>query len=164
MRELHREHSTLARFVGALDIPLPPRLVAAIGFTLNEDLLVELSKPDADLIRIQEILDEAKHSEVQIDGVTAEFRFRRTLEEVADKLVKNPDDLEVLAQLDNLTDICHALPFPMNLWQVQNRFWHVVHSAYGRYRVEAEQGTPTAIEWHQRVLGLADKLRVRLPA
>lgn len=164
MRELHREHSTLARFVGDLDIPLPPRLVAAIGFTLNEDLLVELSKPDADLIRIQEILDEAKHSEVEIDGVTAEFRFRRTLEAVAEKLVKDPDNLEVLAQLDNLTDICHALPFPMNLWQVQNRFWQVVHGAYARYRAEAEQGAARAVEWYQRVLGLADKLRIRLPA
>lgn len=162
LRELHREHATLVRFVGDLGIPLPRRVMAAIEFSLNDDLLIELSQQEPSLQRIREILAEIEHMKVPFDAVTAEFRFRRNLEAATQALAQHPESLPALQRLNRLTGICPHLPFPISLWKVQSSFWTIAHSTYPAQVKKAKQGGAAPQKWVQLVLSLADKLKIHL--
>ncbi|HAP42314.1 MAG TPA: glycoside hydrolase, partial [Nitrospira sp.] len=163
LRELHREHATLVRFVGDLGIPLPRRVMASIEFTLNDDLLIELSAHEPNPQRIREILTEIEHMKVSFDAVTAEFRFRRNLEAATQTLAESPGSLAPLQRLNRLTGICAHLPFPINLWQVQTSFWTIADVNYPAQLKKARQGSITQQKWVQLVQSLAEKLKIRLP-
>lgn len=136
--------------------------MAAIEFSLNDDLLIELSQQEPSLQRIREILAEIEHMKVPFDAVTAEFRFRRNLEAATQALAQHPESLPALQRLNRLTGICPHLPFPISLWKVQSSFWTIAHSTYPAQVKKAKQGGAAPQKWVQLVLSLADKLKIHL--
>jgi alpha-amylase/alpha-mannosidase (GH57 family) len=159
-RSFYDQYATLARFINELELPLPGRFQMAVDFTLNEDLLATLSSDELDPRRVKEILDQVKHTGIQVDNITLEFAFRRTLERAAKSFQERPQDLARLRRFAKAVAICPALPFEVNLWAAQNAYFEAVRNHFAEIHLRAERGDPAARAWTAVARSLGDGLFV----
>jgi alpha-amylase/alpha-mannosidase (GH57 family) len=157
-RNFYGQYATLARFIADLGIPLPARFLMAVDFTLNEDLLTELSREEPDPHRTAEILVQVKEMGVPLDAVTLEFAFRRTIARAGERFRESPQDLERLRSFERTVGISAALPFEVNLWEAQNVFFTVCEGHFAEFQRRAEAGDPAAREWIATAASLGDRL------
>jgi len=159
-RSFYGQYATLARFVTRLGIPLPGRFQMAVDFTLNEDLLTELSRDEPDPRRVAEILAQVDEAGILVDTVTLEFAFRRTIERAGERFQERPADLAKLRSFEKTVSICAALPFEVNLWAAQNVFFRVREPHFEAFQRRAAGGDPAAQEWIEIARSLGDRLYI----
>ena len=155
------DYATLARFVTDLGIPLPRRFQMAIDLSLNEDLLEVLSADQPDAGRVEAILEEVSRTGVELDMVTLEFAFRRTIERAARQFTKEPCSQQRLGRFDALVALCTALPFEVNLWEAQHAYYQVMQTCFPELQAAAERGDADAQAWIHTAQSLGERLSVR---
>jgi hypothetical protein len=116
------------RFLADLQIPLPKTFRASAEFALNHHLQKEFLGDEPNLQRVAPLIEEAKAVNVCLDVPALEYALRNRLEQMADKLSASPADPTLLARFRAAVELARALPFPVNLWQVQNLFYEQVRS------------------------------------
>ncbi|MEK7751171.1 MAG: DUF3536 domain-containing protein [Acidobacteriota bacterium] len=161
-RNFYAQYATLARFVTELGIPLPARFRMAVDFTLNEDLLAALSEDDPDAEKVRGILEQVRRIGIEIDAVTLEFAFRKTVERAAGLFRAEPGDLARLQRFERVVSLCSLLPFPVDLWTAQNAYYDVMRARYAEFEDQAEKGDAAAQAWIGSARDLGDKLNFRV--
>jgi len=160
-RRFYQEHALMMRFMTALDVPLPNRFQFAAEITLNTDLRKAVEAEELDLHLITSLLNEAKSSGVALDSASLEFALRKKLEELSGRFQSQSGESGILRLLDGAASLAHAMPFEVNLWQVQNDFYAVFQKVYDERRRKAEQGDAGAAEWARNFQALGEKLSIR---
>ncbi len=120
---LYAQNADLMRSLANLQIPLPKTLRASAEFALNRQLREEFSGEEPNLQRIAPLIEEAKAINVSLDLSTLEYALRSRLEQMAEQLSACPVDPLLLPRLRAAVELARSLPFPVNLWQVQNLFY-----------------------------------------
>ena len=92
----------------------------------------------------------------------SEFRRRKALERLANKLKEDPNDFSALRKLEQATALLSGLSFKVNLWEVQNICFGMLDNVYRQYQAKAEQGDEQAEEWLQAFRNIAKSLAVRV--
>src|SRR5437868_6782270 len=105
---------------------------------------------------------ETKIMKVPLDGQTLEFVLRKKAELAAAAFGAAPADLNRLEQLEGAVNMASSMPFPVNLWEVQNLYAQNMDGVYSDHRARAEQGDEQAKTWLEHFNALADKLRLRV--
>lgn len=81
---------------------------------------------------------------------------------MAARFSAQPADLALLQKLEGLAALSCSLPFPVDLWSVQNIYFQVGQEVYPQFRSRAEKGEDTAKTWVGRFTSLGGKLSCRL--
>jgi hypothetical protein len=123
---LYELHAPLMRFLTDIHMPLPPILGVTAELTVNSDLRRVLSTGEIDVDRLRTILDSAKREQVTLDGAGLSYVLRKRVQAVADDFVENPEDPDMLNQVESLVAAVRLLPFEVDLWRLQNAFYDVV--------------------------------------
>ncbi|MHB1042386.1 MAG: DUF3536 domain-containing protein [Eubacteriales bacterium] len=160
-RRIFERHAPLMRFLKSLNIPQPKVLHSAAEFVLNTNLRKAFMAETLDLDYINALLDEAKISNVPLDGATLGYVLERTLERMGEKLGAVPTDQSLIAHLDAVVGLARSLPFEVDLWMVQNVFYTLLETVYKDYLARAGQGDGEARSWVGKFASLGDKLKVR---
>jgi hypothetical protein len=79
-------------------------------------------------------------------------------------LEADPGDVTLLHRLADAVKLARALPFAVDLWEVQNIYWTLLHTVYPEVRERATQDSTVAREWAAPFVALGDVLGVRVPA
>ncbi len=161
-RRFYEEHAVLLRFATELGLPLPRRLTMAAEFVLNADLQRAFDAPELDRERIDRLLEEARRAGITLDSARLEFALRRKLEQLANALRQQPEDLAHVQSLESVLDLASTLPFELNLWRPQNIYYELFQNFYPKFRTLASSNEE-AKEWVLHFTALGDKLRVRVP-
>jgi hypothetical protein len=74
----------------------------------------------------------------------------------------NPQDVAGLERLAAAVQLARSMPFPVNLWQVQNLCAQQLNGTLSAVRAEAEQGNEAATTWIGHMTALADNLDLRV--
>jgi hypothetical protein len=114
------------------------------------------------LERVQALLEEAKGLNIALDGVSLGFALKGTLERMAAKFSDRPADPALLQELESLAALSCNLPFPVDLWNVQNIYFKVSREAYPQFHGRAEKGEDAAKAWVGRFTALGGKLSCRV--
>jgi hypothetical protein len=69
-----------------------------------------------------------------------------------------------LRELRDATGLLAKLPFPVDLWRVQNIFYALMQSVYPQMQKLQIEGEQTAQEWLAIFADLAQQLAIKLPA
>ena len=146
-RQIYDRNAPLMRFLRETDTPLPAALSVAGEYVLNTSLLRAVSEPDPDLDRIESLLGDADRREIMLDTDGIAFAFRRTLESMGQRMLEDPDDTELLEQLDRAVRLSHDAPFDVHLWTLQNAFYELRREHSGTVRARAAAGDEAATEW-----------------
>ncbi len=121
-RRITESYASLIRFHAQLGLQPPRAFKTAAEYILNLDLKRELQKDSPDLARVKAMLQEAAGLHLAWEEATLAFALRTSLERHMRRLCESPADPGHLAVLVHLLDVARALPFPTDLWNVQNLY------------------------------------------
>ncbi len=160
---IYSHYVPLMRFLRDLGVPLPKPFFAAAEAVLNRNLRLAFLAPELDLKAIRHLLDEVSVLQVPLDSAGLEYALRQGLENCMSRCRQDPQDSQLLAQLDAAVGLAQDLPFEVNLWQVQNIYYEMLQNIYPQWtrkdgRRRAETGMCAK---HFRALG--EKLSVYVP-
>jgi len=161
-RQVFERAAPLMRSLTGLGIPLPKAFQAAGELVLNANLRVALTAEPIDPERVQVVLEDLRTWHVEPDEAAMAFVAARTLEGLARRFALRASDADTLRALRQTAEAVAALPFAVDLFEAQNRFWQVVETAYPGYRQRAERGEADAVAWVEDFRILGAKLSVRV--
>ncbi len=160
--QLYEHHAALMRFLASLGTPMPREFTAAVEYALNSLLRRACSAEELDGERIASLLREAQASHTGLDKTTLEFLLRHRIEALARRFIKDTSNIEKLEHLQKALGIAKQMPFPVNLWSVQNDVYAIQGSLYPRTRRRATRGDSKAQEWIDAYLKLSELLSIRV--
>jgi alpha-amylase/alpha-mannosidase (GH57 family) len=139
---LYARNADLMRFLTEQQIPLPKTFRVSAEFALNHHLRKEFLGEGPSLQRVAPLIEEARAVNVSLDLSTLEYALRNRLEQMADGLSGYPADPLLCHRFRAAVELARSLPFPIDLWQVQNIFYEQLR-AFAR---KARGGTRPASE------------------
>jgi hypothetical protein len=162
-RQLYMQNAPLMRFLSDLGYPMKKSFHMAAELALNGELKRSFEADTLDIAEIKGILFEAEVTKVALDGAGLGYTLRKTIERMMHRFLGNPEDLELLQQLDAAVETGNALPFEVVFWTTQNIYWEMLRKVYPGYRARAGHGDEKAKEWVRLFFSLGTRLSVRLP-
>jgi len=160
-RQIYERRVPIMRFLTGLNIPLPKGFAAAAEVVLNSDLRRWLGKPVIDAQQVIKIIDTAKTEGVTLDSGTLEFAFRRSLEHAASRFAAEPSP-STLGDFQSTANLLQYLPFPVDLWTVQNTFYEELQKTYPAQVREAAHGDEAARGWIRSFTDLGNRLGIKV--
>ncbi|GAB4247293.1 MAG: DUF3536 domain-containing protein [Thermoleophilia bacterium] len=162
-RQLYEHHTPLLYFLARLGIPGPEALTAPSSFVVNADLREALKNGPAGRDRIRDLLEVARRGKVELDEAGLSFAYLNLLDRLSLAFSEVPDDLETLEELAEAVSLVDILPFEVDLWNTQNRYYEVRQSMYPHMRARAKAGDEEAQEWLPVFLQLGEHLWIEPP-
>jgi len=159
-RQIYEHHYPLMRFLGR---PLPKAFQAAAEFILNSDLRQAISSETLEVEKVGNLLEEAKHWDIDLDTEGLGYQLEQTLEETMARFVSSPEDAALLQNLVDGVALAKSLPFAVNLWDVQNLFYDMMQTTYPELQQKAGQGNQKAGKWTKQFASLGEQLSIRMP-
>jgi alpha-amylase/alpha-mannosidase (GH57 family) len=160
--QVYERHYPPMRFLSELGNPIPKSFQLAAEFILNSELRKALSGNSLDLERISSILHETQTWKVALDTEGLSYLLQQTLERMMARLVTTPEDIEFLKELLVAAEMFRMLPFPVDLWKVQNLYHEMLNSTYPGFQTRAQQGNVAAREWLSQFVSLGQQISVRI--
>jgi alpha-amylase/alpha-mannosidase (GH57 family) len=160
--QLYEHHAALMRFITSLGTPMPREFSAAVEYAVNSLLRRACASEELDGERIRNLLREAQVSNLSLDKTTLEFLLRGKVDSLACRFAADPSNLNKLLQLQHALQIIRQMPFPVNLWSVQNHVYSIQSGLYPRTRRRAQRGDAKAQIWLENYLALSDLLSIRV--
>jgi alpha-amylase/alpha-mannosidase (GH57 family) len=144
----------------------PEHLSAELGgpilaaFQTTEELIINhalnraVKDVPVDGVKVRELIEAASTWQIALDTEGIGFDFRLTLEKLMAALTTEPADIERLQSVLEAVLLARDLPFPVDLWRVQNIFWDMMNNAYPRLK--------TKKEWADRFITLGKLLNIQV--
>jgi alpha-amylase/alpha-mannosidase (GH57 family) len=161
--QLYEHHAALMRFLSSLGTPMPREFTAAVEYALNGLLRRACASEELDGERVRSLLREAQASGASLDKTTLEFLLRHKLEILSRHFMTNPSRIEGLERLKKALEITGQMPFPVNLWSVQNDVYALQSTLYPRIRRRAARGDQKSQDWLAEYVALSELLSIRVP-
>jgi alpha-amylase/alpha-mannosidase (GH57 family) len=161
-RQLYQHHAPTMRFLTDMGTPPPRAFSTAAEFVLNGNLRAAFESEDLDAERIQSLLQEARGEGVVLDAPTLAFALQGSIDRLSERLSADPADLETLESLEMAIELARSLPFEIELWKVQNRYYRLLQQDLPGFQGRASQGDETAKLWLQRFTSLGENLSMRV--
>jgi len=158
LRLTYEKNHALMRFLSDTGTPVPKALKSAAELSLNTHLGKGLKQPVVEESVIRESLNEMRKWGLAIDTTELEFMLRRKIEAMMGDLAKKPADTSLLTSINALLGLLKALPFEVNLWQIQNSYYMIANKFYGDFLLKANTGDGAAGEWIEAFGKMGDQL------
>ena len=159
-RQLYEHHAPLMRFLSTLDIPLPKVFHTAAEVVLNTDLRRGFQEEALDRNRIHALLEDAGTWRVELDTSGLGYTLKQTIERLAEEFREQPTEVPLLQRLEAMVDLAHALPFEVDLWEVQNVYYELLQQVYPALRDKRNRGDNEAQEWVGHFVSLGEALGI----
>lgn len=161
-RGIYENHSSFLRFLHQLDMPTPRLLALPVEMVLigRFRTLFEQSQPQPE--RLRALADEVEALAIPLDEPMLGVAAGRQVQQLLDKLAIAPRNLALLLTLTETLEVLSRLPFELDLWQAQNRFWeilHTVHDDLSRTTVSPDSSD----DWPSVFRRLGTLLQVQVP-
>jgi hypothetical protein len=155
-RELHRAHAPLLDVLRRRREPLPPLFEASEALLLHREVSRALAEPAPDAARLRRLLRQAVASAIRLERRRLGPAVVRALSRLARAWADTPQDARRLGALAALVAVVRELPFPVDLWGVQNIVWEAARGKAGRGGAAATASTDAV--WREAWIRVADGL------
>jgi len=160
--QVYDHHAPLTCFLRESGIPIPGSLHAAAQFVLNGRLRRALEQLPLDPQSVEPLLEEARLAGVSLEATTLEFALRKSIERMADSWLNEPENIELLQDLQTAAELAEFMPFSVNLRTVQDTCYKTIQKVYPAFRLLAGEGDEQARQWIESVRVLGTKLWIRI--
>jgi hypothetical protein len=107
-------------------------------------------------------LKEAAATRVKLDVSGLEYALRTRLEKEADAFVRQLADLGRAQSFRKLLEFAATLPFPVNLWEVQNLCYRPLIHTMDELRPQAEKDDAAARSTLNELAMIREKLHIHV--
>jgi alpha-amylase/alpha-mannosidase (GH57 family) len=161
-RQLYEHHYPPMRFLAELGGPVPRAFYSAAELIINIDLHRAVAGESIDAEAVRNMVDTARTWQVDLDGDGIGYDFKINLEKMMTALAAEPEDIEKMKSVLDAAALARSLPFPVDLWKVQNVYWEMLQGVYRAYKERAENNDKPAIEWAAVFTKLGKQLSIRV--
>jgi alpha-amylase/alpha-mannosidase (GH57 family) len=161
-RQLYEHHYPPMRFLSELGGPVPRAFHSAAELIINIDLHRAINSDDLDIAAVQSLLDTAATWQVDLDAEGIGYDFKVNLEKNMTRLLASPDNIDNLEKMADMVSLARSMPFPVDLWKVQNLFWDMLQTVFIKYWREAENNDEKASAWVKTFVKLGKNLSIRV--
>ncbi|MBN1856953.1 MAG: DUF3536 domain-containing protein [Dehalococcoidia bacterium] len=160
-RQLYEHHFPPMRYLTEMGNPLPKAFKDAAEFIINTDLRRVIDADTLDGARIETLVIDAHTWGSELDLEGHGYLLQKALGRMIRTLSDNPDDTNLLSALTAAVDMSHALPFPVDLGEVQTPYYRMLPTVRQERKVRADGGDEAATSWLQQFDTLGEHLSVR---
>ncbi len=150
------------RFSAELAGPIPPAFRATEELIINSEFHRAVKNYSVDAAEVRNLLDAAAKWQIKLDTEGIGYDFKINLEKMMAALAANPADADNLKSLLAAVSLARSLPFPVDLWKVQNLYWGMLQSNYPEFRRKAEHNDQQAAAWVEAFVALGKSLSIRV--
>jgi alpha-amylase/alpha-mannosidase (GH57 family) len=118
--------------------PVPPVFQVTEELIINNALHRAVKGAPVDTDKVRELIEAAAKWQVTLDTGGIGYDFKFTLEKMTAALAAAPADIDRLSSVLATVSLTRDLPFPVDLWKVQNIFWDIKNDAYPQLKVKKE--------------------------
>lgn len=161
-KQILDNHYSLLNFLTELHRPIPRSLKLAAETVVNNEIEKLLEKDSLDLAKIKEYLDMVENWDIQLDHCEISFKVGWCLENLLADLYNDPENLEILTNIEEFMSLMSPLDLELNLWKAQNSFFYLVQQHYPTMQTKAEQQDDQALKWIKIIQKLAVHLHVHV--
>ena len=160
---IYEHHAPLIRFLTGSGTPRPQVLSVAADLCLNAKLRRLLQGDGLDPEVVRPLLEEARLAGATLDATALGLLLAANIEDLAEQLLEQPDDLSRLERLNKAAQLVRTLPFEVNLWKTQNICYKFLHTNWSGLKEKADLGDQNAQEWIHNCSVLAENFWIRVP-
>jgi len=156
-RRVYEDHAPLMCFLSELQIPLPPVLRLTTEFVLATAVRRALADQGTELEVVRSLLDGVQRSEFSLDASNLESALRQRLNALMNRWMRNPSNLHILGEVENVIALPRVHPFELDLWRSQNAYYELSQAVAGN-------GAGTVNDaWLSHFRGLGQWLGIAVP-
>lgn len=156
-RQIYDNHAPLIRFLTEVHMPFPQVLSVTSDFVMNAALRHAFQDDPFDLRRICTLLDTVRREKITLDAAGLSYTLSGRINSLMQALAAMPEDLATLQRMNEIFGMIKSLPFPVNLWKVQNLFYELKQSLYPRM---ADRQDSESWLWLRQFGELGEKLGI----
>jgi alpha-amylase/alpha-mannosidase (GH57 family) len=149
------------RFSAELGGPVPPAFLATEELIINSEFHRVVKSFPVDEATVRSLLGAAERWQVKLDTEGIGYDFKLNLEKMIAALAANPTDIKNLENILAAVSLARSLPFPVDLWKVQNVYWDMLLMKYSDFKLKAAQGDQQAQAWVEAFKALGEHLSIR---
>jgi len=154
---VYEDHAPLMCFLSELQIPLPPVLRLTTEFVLATAVRRALADQGTELEVVRSLLDGVQRSEFSLDASNLESALRQRLNALMNRWMRNPSNLHILGEVENVIALPRVHPFELDLWRSQNAYYELSQAVAGN-------GAGTVNDaWLSHFRGLGQWLGIAVP-
>ena len=161
-RQLYEHHYPPMRFLSELGGPVPRAFHSAAELIINIDLHRAVNNDPIDTEAVRNLIDTAGTWQVELDGDGVGYDFKANLEKMAAELLAAPENLDSLKKIVDAVVMASRLPFPVDLWKVQNFYWEMLQTSFPEFKEKAGQNDRQAAAWVEAFVSLGEHLSIRV--
>jgi alpha-amylase/alpha-mannosidase (GH57 family) len=118
--------------------PVPSAFQSTEELIINNALHRAVKDVPVDAVEVRELVDAAAKWQITLDAEGIGYDFKLTLEKMMSALAAEPADIDRLKSVLVAVSLARGLPFPVDLWEVQNIFWDMMNGVYPRLKLKKE--------------------------
>ncbi len=160
LRQLYETHAPLLRFLSEMGAHLPKVFTVIAEFVVNSSLRREFESGFIDAERVRVLLEVAQRERVSLDGAGLSYTLRHSVEAMIERLQRNPEDMPLLERLVEVVRMATSLPFPVDLWRSQNRYYEMLREVRPQFEHREDE---KARQWLRNFDELGNQLKIRVP-
>jgi hypothetical protein len=157
-RMITDRHAPLIRFLADLQVRPPKMLKLAAEMVFNSELRRLFDAEILDVERVRGMLKECEASQVPLEHDALGYAVKRHFDRLADLLLKEPGNQELLRRFTEAADVARELPFEVNLWKPQNSYYRLLQTALPQARARQDDANGESKAWIAKFLALGRRL------
>jgi hypothetical protein len=120
----------LIRFLTGSGTPLPQVLSVAADLSLNAMFRKLLQGEGLDPEVVRPLLEEARLAGATLDATALGLLLKTNIERLAQQALEQCEDFSCMERLNKAAKLVRTLPFEINLWQIQNICYKILHAKW----------------------------------
>jgi alpha-amylase/alpha-mannosidase (GH57 family) len=157
-------HSPLLRFMAHLGIPMLEGLRIAVEVVLNSEIRTQFESDRLDAERVRSLVAECQACKVTLEKEHLAYACKSYLDHWSERLLKTPQDIELLRRLIEAAKLARELPFETNLWKPQNIYFEISRTIRPEWSDRAREGDDAAKLWEGLIAEFGEALGFAVPA
>ncbi len=162
LRRIAGESGGLMNLLRALNHPVPPEILNAVTYVVNEDLRGEFSGGEPDVKRLAALVRQVEHWSLSVDSGALGFLVAGWLNARLEEARENPGGGRTFERIEGVFDVIGPLRLGLDLWKGQNAYFGIGRTAYPAMKVKAAAGDASAQRWIESFRRLGGYLKVRV--
>ncbi len=162
MRQIRDHNYAVIETVRRVGLPLPGLLTRVVSSLQDLELQRAIETPEMDMGSATRVIEESRRWGVELDKTTIGFSAKRSLEQLAARLMSKPEDLEPLNRATRMIALLRSLGVEIDLWWVQNAYFKTGKLRLAEMHARAERGDKAAQRWLETFAAASSVLKVRV--
>jgi hypothetical protein len=161
-RQLFEHHFPPVRFLSELGGPVPRVFHSAAELIINIALHRAVNRDVIEAENVRSLIDTAGTWQVELDADGIGYDFKINLEKMMQALVTAPENIDSMRNVLSAAELARGLPFPVDLWKVQNLYWGLLQTVYPEFKLKDSRKDGPASAWVEAFTALGKQLLIRV--